>query len=65
VKSPHRGITQTFRKFIIPRVWQCFIEGGHDMLQWKNGRLLGILVVLAIVAMAIGNWGWHITWGWS
>ena len=35
------------------------------MLQWKNGRLLAILVVLALVAMAIGNWGWQITWGWS
>jgi hypothetical protein len=34
------------------------------MLQWKNGRLLGVLVALAAVAMAIGNWGWHITWGW-
>jgi hypothetical protein len=35
------------------------------MLQWKNPRLLALLVALAVVAMAIGNWGWQITWGWS
>jgi hypothetical protein len=35
------------------------------MLQWKNPRLLALLVALAAVAMAIGNWGWHVTWGWS
>ena len=35
------------------------------MLQWRNGRLVGILVALAVVAMAIGNWGWErFTWGW-
>lgn len=34
------------------------------MLQWKNGRLLGVLIALAVIAMAIGNWGWRITWGW-
>jgi hypothetical protein len=35
------------------------------MLQWKNPRLLALLVALAAVATAIGNWGWHVTWGWS
>jgi hypothetical protein len=34
------------------------------MLQWKNGRLLSLLVALAIVAMVIGNWGFRFTWGW-
>ena len=34
------------------------------MLQWKNGRLLSLLVALAIVAMVIGNWGIQVTWGW-
>ncbi len=35
------------------------------MLQWRNGRLIGVLVALAVVAMAIGNWGWQsLTWGW-
>ena len=35
------------------------------MLQWRNGRLVGILIALAALAMAIGNWGWqNFTWGW-
>lgn len=35
------------------------------MLQWKNGRLIGVLVALAALATAIGNWGWqNFTWGW-
>jgi hypothetical protein len=35
------------------------------MLQWRNGRLVGVLVALAALAMAIGNWGWEsLTWGW-
>jgi hypothetical protein len=35
------------------------------MLQWRNGRLAGVLVALAALAMAIGNWGWEsLTWGW-
>lgn len=66
MKSPNRGITRACREFIIPRVvnWRPS-EGGHGMLQWKNPRLLALLVVLAVVAMAIGNWGWQLTWGWS
>ncbi len=35
------------------------------MLQWRNRRLVGVLVALAAVAMVIGNWGWdRFTWGW-
>ena len=35
------------------------------MLQWRNGRLVGVLVALAVIAMAIGNWGWErFNWGW-
>jgi hypothetical protein len=35
------------------------------MLQWRNGRLVGVLIAVAAVAMAIGNWGWEsLTWGW-
>ena len=39
-------------------------EGTH-MLQWKNGRLISLLVAVTALAVAIGNWGWeHLTWGW-
>jgi hypothetical protein len=35
------------------------------MLQWKNARLIGILVTLGTLATAFGNWGWErFTWGW-
>ena len=35
------------------------------MLQWRNTRLLGVLVALALLATVIGNWGWdRFTWGW-
>ncbi len=34
------------------------------MLQWKNSRLLSLLIALAIVAMVVGGWGWQLTWGW-
>ena len=35
------------------------------MLQWRNGRLVGVLIALAALATAIGNWGWaSINWGW-
>jgi|RhiMethySRZTD1v2_1073278.scaffolds.fasta_scaffold4591813_1 hypothetical protein len=35
------------------------------MLQWRNGRLVGVLIAVAALAMAIGNWGWEsFTWGW-
>ncbi len=35
------------------------------MFQWKNGRLALLLVTLAGVAAALGNWGWHLyNWGW-
>ena len=35
------------------------------MLQWKNARLIGILVTLGSLAAAFGNWGWDLcTWGW-
>ncbi|NUT56172.1 MAG: hypothetical protein HOQ03_09345 [Thermoleophilia bacterium] len=41
------------------------VNGGNDMLQWKNGRLVGVLIALAALATAIGNWGWDsFTWGW-
>jgi hypothetical protein len=64
VKSPLRGITARRPRFIIPRVVDPQQEG-TKMLQWRNGRLVGVLVALAVVAMAIGNWGWErFTWGW-
>ena len=28
------------------------------MLQWKNARLIGLLVTLGSLAAAFGNWGW-------
>jgi hypothetical protein len=35
------------------------------MLQWRNTRLVGVLVALGALAVAIGNWGWDsFTWGW-
>lgn len=35
------------------------------MLQWKNARLVALLVTLGSLAAAFGNWGWeHFTWGW-
>lgn len=35
------------------------------MLQWKNARLIGVLVALGTLAAALGNWGWErFTWGW-
>jgi len=35
------------------------------MLQWKNARLIGLLVSLGSLAAAFGNWGWGaFTWGW-
>jgi len=35
------------------------------MLQWKNARLVGLLVALGCLAAAFGNWGWEsLTWGW-
>lgn len=35
------------------------------MLQWKNARLIALLVALGSLAAAAGNWGWNLfTWGW-
>ena len=35
------------------------------MLQWRNGRLVTVLVTLVGLAAALGNWGWQShTWGW-
>jgi|RhiMetdeSRZDD1v2_1073273.scaffolds.fasta_scaffold403390_1 hypothetical protein len=35
------------------------------MLQWRNGRLISLLVAVTALAVAIGNWGWeNFTWGW-
>jgi hypothetical protein len=35
------------------------------MLQWKNPRLVALLVALATVATAFGQWGWLARqWGW-
>jgi len=35
------------------------------MLQWKNARLIALLVTLGSLAAAFGNWGWEsFTWGW-
>jgi hypothetical protein len=65
VKSPFRGITGREATVIIPRVLTIPPTEGTEMLQWRNGRLIGVLVALAAVAMAIGNWGWEsFTWGW-
>ena len=33
------------------------------MLQWRNGRLVGVLIALAALATAIGNWGWPASTG--
>jgi len=29
------------------------------MLQWRNPRLVGVLVVLTALAASLGSWGWH------
>jgi hypothetical protein len=34
------------------------------MLQWKNARLIALLVSLGSLAAAFGNWGWLFNWGW-
>lgn len=36
------------------------------MLQWKNARLIALLVSLGSLAAAGGNWGWLdlFNWGW-
>jgi len=36
------------------------------MLQWKNARLIALLVTLGSFAAAFGNWGWLLpfNWGW-
>ena len=35
------------------------------MLQWKNPRLVALLVALTTVAAALGQWGWAARqWGW-
>jgi hypothetical protein len=35
------------------------------MLQWRNTRLVGLLVALGSLAVVFGNWGWDLcTWGW-
>jgi hypothetical protein len=35
------------------------------MLQWKNARLIGVLVALGSLAAAFGNWGWEFfNWSW-
>lgn len=35
------------------------------MLQWKNARLVFLLVTLGSLAAAFGNWGWKLlNWGW-
>ena len=35
------------------------------MLQWKNARLIALLVTLGTLAAAFGNWGWEtLNWGW-
>ncbi len=35
------------------------------MLQWKNARLIALLVTLGSLAAAFGNWGWErFNWGW-
>jgi hypothetical protein len=37
----------------------------QNMLQWRNGRLVAVVIAVAALAMAIGNWGWEsFTWGW-
>ena len=34
------------------------------MLQWRNGRLISLLIAVTALAVAIGNWGWQFNWGW-
>ena len=35
------------------------------MLQWRNGRLISLLIAGTALAVAIGNWGWErFNWGW-
>ncbi len=35
------------------------------MLQWKNPRLVALVVATATVATAFGQWGWlSRQWGW-
>ena len=33
------------------------------MLQWKNARLVGLLVTLGSISSAFGNWHWN-NWLW-
>ena len=39
-------------------VWRLRLKG-KKMLQWKNPRFLGVLVVLMSLAASFGSWGWH------
>jgi hypothetical protein len=35
------------------------------MLQWRNTRLVAVLVVLTTLAASFGSWGWHyLSWSW-
>ena len=34
------------------------------MLQWRNSRLIAVLVAVTALAVAIGNWGWESFRGW-
>jgi hypothetical protein len=66
LKSPFRGITGPRATFIISRSDDLIRNReGTEMLQWRNGRLVGVLIALVALATAIGNWGWDsFTWGW-
>jgi hypothetical protein len=41
------------------------VLGGTAVLQWRNTRLVAVLVVLTTLAASFGSWGWHhLSWSW-
>jgi hypothetical protein len=51
------------------RILRSGVSGGYweriDMLQWKNPRLIAVLMVAGSLAASFGSWGWELlSWGW-
>jgi hypothetical protein len=40
-------------------------EEETSMLQWRNTRLVAVLLVLTALAASFGSWGWDLFGNWS
>ena len=61
--SPLRGITGKLRGIKMTFVWGPAV-GRKRMLQWKNARLVGLLVTLGSISAVFGNWHWRFLMWW-